>query len=449
MKCDVSGTSTRPRVARSRSGRLLSVLDLGQRQQTGRMHALDTVHSPTKILADHKSKELAVSPAELDGGESGKAALAKEEQDSKKIGPIASYQRDDKSPSLWERPMGCRDDFQFTTPSPTLATPRPTAWHSTRRSGPPPPILIAPPEISRTNASNNTYSSYQTSSPPYDGYNTINAPSPLTSNDTFMPDSASSSHSLQSARSYRSTEPLHVPATPRSPRSISDVSRRDSGTHVETPTLLPPTPTYSPSFSQSRRIPIDTVNFVCLGPLPDSIPLPSPRQFQEQKLQQQQQQQQQQQAAAAQSSRAVSPEQLQRRSRDLTVPQPQQQPLSTSPGRSSPTTIHDVVLHETHGLRPQPSPASSIFREQSLRGHVGHIDDESNYGTYEEINRFGGLRRQSTDSLGSNFTVEEEERIQAQIAKNLAMLGQERVVGTTDIVHIPQYPEKRYSWEEV
>ncbi|PSR80631.1 hypothetical protein BD289DRAFT_455186 [Coniella lustricola] len=56
-------------------------------------------------------------------------------------------------------------------------------------------------------------------------------------------------------------------------------------------------------------------------------------------------------------------------------------------------------------------------------------------------------RRPSADSLGSNFTVEEEARIQAQIVKNLSMIGKERVVGGNDIVHIPQISNKRYSWE--
>lgn len=146
------------------------------------------------------------------------------------------------------------------------------------------------------------------------------------------------------------------------------------------------------------------------------------------------------------AERAVTPEQQQPppqevKSHDLSVSQ-------LTPGRSSPT------FHETTSLRPQPSPGAPVYRERSLRAHVGHVDEDEDEDGHDadddhEGTRFGGLRRQSTDSLGSNFTVEEEERIQAQIAKNLAMLGQERVFGTTDIVHIPQYPERRYSWEEV
>jgi hypothetical protein len=69
-------------------------------------------------------------------------------------------------------------------------------------------------------------------------------------------------------------------------------------------------------------------------------------------------------------------------------------------------------------------------------------------GDHHHHHRHGGAgRRRSVDSLGSNFTVEEEARIQAQVVRNLSMLGQERVGGEGDMVHIPQPSARRFSFE--
>ena len=114
-----------------------------------------------------------------------------------------------------------------------------------------------------------------------------------------------------------------------------------------------------------------------------------------------------------------------------------------SPNRpSSPDSpvTQDLFLHDQSPLAPYQSPVKSVFtRELSLRSDRPGTDS-----SYREADRRG-----STDSLGSNFTVEEEARIQAQIVKNLSMLGQERVGGEFDIVHVPQPSPRRYSWEEV
>ncbi|ROW14523.1 hypothetical protein VPNG_03130 [Cytospora leucostoma] len=94
----------------------------------------------------------------------------------------------------------------------------------------------------------------------------------------------------------------------------------------------------------------------------------------------------------------------------------------------------DPLLHDSSPLNPYHSPVAPTFTrgQSTLQAHRQQDWD---------------LRRRSNDSLGSNFTVEEEARIQAQVARNLSMLGQERVGGEGDIVHIPQPSAKRFSFE--
>ena len=130
----------------------------------------------------------------------------------------------------------------------------------------------------------------------------------------------------------------------------------------------------------------------------------------------------------------------------LVIPdEPHSSPASPS-SPSSPVT-QDLFLHDQSPLAPYQSPVKSVFtRELSLRS-----DRQGGDGSYREADSSyrEPERRGSTDSLGSNFTVEEEARIQAQIVKNLSMLGHERVGGESDIVHVPQPSPRRYSWEEV
>ena len=69
-------------------------------------------------------------------------------------------------------------------------------------------------------------------------------------------------------------------------------------------------------------------------------------------------------------------------------------------------------------------------------------------------------RRRSTDTLGSNFTVEEETRIQEELTRQQSLpetlemhsprspRSQERIDTGLDFVHVPQLAERRYSWED-
>lgn len=77
------------------------------------------------------------------------------------------------------------------------------------------------------------------------------------------------------------------------------------------------------------------------------------------------------------------------------------------------------------------------------------------------------LTQGSTDTLGSNFTVDEEHMLRTDdVAGQQASTGQEhdrqghdhdiprspcsmeRIEGGAELIHVPQVAEKRYSWEE-
>lgn len=300
----------------------------------------------------------------------------------------------------------------------------PAAWH-VQRTGPPPALTIEPPMHSRspsdaysTYAGTSTYGANTQS--PY-GYYAFNIPDnvpevpPLPSN--------SHQHDLLDDCNYESTHSLH------SSNSNKQLLRQSSSPHSpdSAPSMTPTTPTTYPpekqSLSKTHFSPSSSQRptndkFEYLGPLPDNISMPTPRQFrtdynlppQEAKYS----------APRILVPDHTSPERPHYRDSDNTSP--------TSSAAIHPAYLQDPLLHDANPFKPHQSPVNSTFtRELSQHG--------------------GSSRRSSTDSLGSNFTVEEEARIQAQVVKNLAMLGKERVVGENDIVHIPQISNKRYSWE--
>lgn len=329
------------------------------------------------------------------------------------------------------RPQGAPsmelNNLVITMPSTTDAPP--AAWHR-KRTGPPPPLTIEPPGMHSQSPSDaySAYSTYATAHSPYE-YCSINVPGvpPLPSclpNDGFgtrvLYDRANSPHS---SNSNHSSHPLQLPPSPQTPGSIPSISRSDSGAQEMNP-LVPPTPTYSLPRSQpspQRANVIDATHFECLGPLPDHIPIPSPPHFRTQHQPQQD---------PFLSPRIRTPENrpsMEQESRNTTI---------STTGESIQVFVQDPLLHETNPFRPHHSPVNPTFtREDSVRAHSLQDSDLRN------------ARRESTDSLGSNFTVEEEAMIQAQIVKNLDALDKERVMGEMDIVHIPQISERRYSWE--
>lgn len=460
MKCGSAGRSKGSQPSKSRFGSvLLSVLSPRRRKPRGEPHALPEEgaqprHIPDTPLPDKELEDLHEPAIELEGSVFGDGKQIRdvspspfEEANHPHVdaqGPVLPYysrstSERDSSPMRHSRqedrpspPLVRNMDINslvLTVPSTKPAPP--AAWHR-KRTGPPPPLTIAPPIHSRSPS--DAYSTYATTNSPY-GYYSFNLP-PLpssSSNDDLMPDFTYGPHSSHSSHSNRSTHPLQYPPTsPQSPVSAPSMSRSDSGAQMDSPSLPPPTPTHQrgqqqhPPPSQTQRAPIHTTSFECLGPLPDNIPMPSPHQFRTTEQQQQQQQ----------KSRASSPPPPPR----IRVPKGHSTRSPTpSTGSASPVYIQDPLLHENNPFRPHHSPVNSTFsREHSRRVHHHHEQDL-------EVET---ERRQSSDSLGSNFTVEEEARIQAQIVKNLEMLGKERVIGGDDIVHIPQVSGRRYSWED-
>lgn len=355
----------------------------------------------------------------------------KSEQD---VSAIGHYRPDDVSSA----PLPLRSlelsGLRLTLPSTTEAPP--AAWHR-KRTGPPPPLIIASPAHSRSPS--DAYSTYNATQSPYE-YCSFNLP-PLPSSTPLAHEIASNlvhydSPLLHSSKSTRSKGPLRPATSPQfAIGSAPSMSRSDSwGAHAESLSLPPPTPTYQRT--QTKRIPDDTTNFECLGPLPANIPLPSPQHFQTE------------QRARSPHSPGKIPVHEEEHGLDSpfsfrtasssrgSSPMYAQAPLLhgsnpfLSHSRSKvPVYAQDPLLHDSSPFRPHHSPVNPTFT-------AALADFEAKRE-----------RRQSTDSLGSNFTVEEEARIQAQIVRNLEMLGRERVVVGDDIVHIPQISGRRYSWE--
>lgn len=212
------------------------------------------------------------------------------------------------------------------------------------------------------------------------------------------------------------------PPSPETPGSIPSMSRYDSRPQASFP-LSPPTPTYVTSQSRtlsSSRIP-DDATFECLGPLPVNVPIPSPPHF-----------------------RTIHQQQHD----PFLTPQASRSSLKTPSETTEVVYVQDPLLHDTNPFRPHThSPAHATFTAAAAAAASAAASSDGANDTGLRSSRTP-RRRDSSDSLGSNFTVEEEARIQAQIVKNLDALDKERVMGESDIVHIPHIPERRYSWED-
>ncbi|KUI68703.1 hypothetical protein VM1G_04015 [Cytospora mali] len=313
--------------------------------------------------------------------------------------------------------FGSVPSFQGTNAMPSMPLPTmpPSADRQSRRFNLPPPLINLPHATSVASADSRSDATF-THVPytPYDYYSPHPASSvPSSSTDDFAPSFGIAPRSLHSSNSNGSDRPPRSPISSQSTGPAPSMSRSSISTgNTDSRSLPPPTPTYL----QSQRAPIDSDNIVCLGPLPDNILLPSlsPKhiRFQPQ--------------SSRPAPRAVAPE---KNDHSLIWPTT----------RSMSPIQQDPLLHDSSPLPPYRGSVAPAF----TREHSPYA-----YRDYDEDYYRGADPRRSTDSLGSNFTVEEEARIQEQIVKNLSMLGQERVGGEGDIVHIPQPSERRFSFED-
>lgn len=134
-----------------------------------------------------------------------------------------------------------------------------------------------------------------------------------------------------------------------------------------------------------QRTPIDPSRIVCLGPLPENVQLPHHR-----------------------------------------------------------PSIPQLIIQD----RPTAPPAASS------------VSPLQSFSPSESPPRSVHLRR-STETLGSNYTVEEESRIRDEIARHESLRSQSheghspqsphsmgRIDAGSELIHVPQLAEKRYSWEE-
>lgn len=240
------------------------------------------------------------------------------------------------------------------------------------------------------------------SSPTYANSNSIpgSLPSPMTPHGdwpsrTFDPPSpvtvAPSPQLLQAPSNGFDSGSSYSPISPRpihSPQSFvpSPITCSDSDASPTSPTGSVQLP--SPTF---QRTPIEPSRVICLGPLPENVRLP--------------------------------------------LPQPLIPRIVIPDGRSVETGVADPDTTEL------PLPLS-----------VGHQRS---------------LTQSSSDTLGSNFTVEEEDQTQmADAVRHHNMLqiqheqgdaddmprsprSMERIEGGSELIHVPQVADKRYSWEDV
>ncbi|KAL2173844.1 aspartic peptidase domain-containing protein [Thermothelomyces heterothallicus CBS 202.75] len=199
------------------------------------------------------------------------------------------------------------------------------------------------------------------------------------SDHNYSPVSPHSPHSLHSLHSPHTYAPSSIT------RSGSDVSPTTPTGSVQLPT---------PAI---QRTPIDSSRVVCLGPLPENVPLPRPQ-------------------------RSIP--------RIVTPSHPSAMPRENTEAGPAYMQTQDLHLPQTPG-------------------------------------HHRSLTQASTDTLGSDYTVEEETRLRAENSTARPQtMGQEhqheshdhdiprspcsmeRIEAGSELVHVPQVAEKRYSWED-
>jgi hypothetical protein len=189
-------------------------------------------------------------------------------------------------------------------------------------------------------------------------------------------------------------------ASPPSPSSFDRHSDSTTGHSVRN--MKPPSPSY-------QRTPIDPSKVICLGPLPDNVQIPfSSSSTNRNRL-------------PMQGISNQDPYQLPIQGGSL---DPNRQPYSSESLRYGQRSRQ--ASSTTHSRVPSQSSSKQVF---AIDGHAFDLPP---------IPFVDRAHRMSTaETLGSNYTVEEEQRI--------ARFG--RMDGA-DIPHIPQPADKRYSWEE-
>lgn len=216
-------------------------------------------------------------------------------------------------------------------------------------------------------------------------------PSPLTVAPPFP-----SAHFPGTNSNPSATFSTHSPQSPTTPHSlhsrpsIPEVSVSRSNSANVSP-ISPVGPAIPPPPTNLQRTPIDPARVICLGPLPENVRLP----------------------------------------------------------RHHPT-IPRLILPDGRALDPRPMAVSPAQGAPLQPPHPGHH------------------RRRSTSTLGSNYTVEEEMHIQNSLSRDVSTRHQhdeappeeqsedyprsphsmQRIDGGSELVHVPQLADKRYSWED-
>ncbi|OTB20038.1 hypothetical protein K445DRAFT_8043 [Daldinia sp. EC12] len=220
------------------------------------------------------------------------------------------------------------------------------------------------------------------SSPAYDTQSN-NMPSPLSSQSDWtnrMMDAYSPMGFVPTQTLSHSASNPNLTYTPSSPSSWSNPGSASLTRSASTAGFSTShvTPIVPPPTS-FQRAPIDASRVICLGPLPDNIQLPH---------------------------------------QPAQIPEIPQTPQPTQP------SIPGIVDSDGQPIAYPPMPPIPD-------------NDESQYES-----RRASRRVSRADTLGSNYTIEEEARMAA--AREQAALG--RIEGD-DLIHIPQPALQRYSWE--
>ncbi|KAI2779064.1 acid protease [Daldinia loculata] len=220
------------------------------------------------------------------------------------------------------------------------------------------------------------------SSPTYDTQSN-NMPSPLSSQSDWtnrMTDAYSPMGFVPTQTLSHSASNPNLTYTPSSPSSWSNPGSASLARSASTAGLsISHAPSIVPPLASFQRTPIDASRVICLGPLPDNVQLPH---------------------------------------QPVHTPETPQTPQTTQP------SIPGIVDSDGQPIAYPPMPPIPD-------------NDESQYDS-----RRASRRVSRADTLGSNYTIEEEARMTA--AHEQAFLG--RIDGP-DLIHIPQPASQRYSWE--
>ncbi|KAL2267786.1 hypothetical protein VTJ83DRAFT_5063 [Remersonia thermophila] len=234
--------------------------------------------------------------------------------------------------------------------------------------------------------------------------------------------------------SPQSPHSAHLPHT-YAPSSLTNSGSSGSPTSLR-PSMTLPLP--SPSV---QRTPIDSSRVVCLGPLPDNLQFPRARRSVPRIV-----------APAPAPSSPADEGQVYLQAQNLPLPRSPRRQRSPTQGSTSTLgsnyTVEETILLQTEGAPVQPTAVAGDEGNRSPVSPISPVSPVSPVSFFPPSVTVGGDEQgrspvQLSVAVGGQDNGESRDGDMPRTPRSM-----ERIEAGSELIHVPQVAEKRYSWED-